>query len=134
VFGIEMLKALRSGAISFDARGSIGLMNYAEGSGRDLAQKESANMRVFETLGAGTFLLTEPYDNITAMFEPGRELETFADEKELVDKILYYLAHPREREDIARRGRMRCLGEHEMGIKAKLFDSYVRRHIRAASN
>jgi len=133
VFGLEMLRALRSGAISFDARGSIELKNYAEGSGRDIAGAESANMRIFESTGAGTFLLTEHYDNVAAMFEPGREIETFRDEKELVDKILYYLGNPSEREDIARRGRTRCFKDHEMNVKARLFDSYVRKHIDAAA-
>jgi spore maturation protein CgeB len=45
-------------------------------------------------------------------FEPGREIATFSSVSDLKDKIAYYLEHPEERQDIARRGRERALREH----------------------
>ncbi|NJB67074.1 SAM-dependent methyltransferase/predicted O-methyltransferase YrrM [Desulfobaculum xiamenense] len=129
LYGVAMHRALASGRIAFDGRGRIGIPDGSRM--RDLAGRESANMRIFEATGSGAFLLTEHFDNLSRYFEVGREIETFRDERELVDKVRYYLAHADEREAIARRGRERCLAEHSMSAKARLFDTIVRRHLAA---
>ncbi len=43
---------------------------------------------------------------------PGREVATFADTAELVDKVRYYLASEEERADIALAGYRRTLRDH----------------------
>ncbi len=52
----------------------------------DLAGSETINMRLFEATGSGVFLLTEYHDNLREYFEPGKEVETFGDRRELVEK------------------------------------------------
>ncbi|TBU88039.1 spore maturation protein [Pseudomonas dryadis] len=70
------------------------------------------NLRIFEAVAAGCFLLTDHCDEITALFNPGEEIEVFRSGAELKEKVRYYLAHPEERERIARNGHARFLKEH----------------------
>lgn len=122
-FGISMQKVLKTGKIAFDARGKIGIGSL------DLGAKETSNMRLFEATGVGSFLLTEKYDNLQNFFDIGEEIEVYSDEEELLRKIKYYLSHDRERENIARSGKTRCLAEHSMSIRAKELDSIIRRYL-----
>ncbi|MEM9770389.1 MAG: glycosyltransferase [Cyanobacteria bacterium P01_D01_bin.73] len=65
------------------------------------------NLRVFEVLAAGGFLLTDrltPESGLPMLFEDGRHLVTFDSEADLYDKLRYYLNHPQEAKAIARAG------------------------------
>lgn len=70
------------------------------------------NLRIFEAIAAGCFLLTDYCDEIASLFTPGEEIEVFRSGAELKDKVRYYLANPKERERIARNGRARLLEQH----------------------
>ena len=98
----------------------------------DMAATKSQNMRIFETLGVGSFLITEESDSLSSLFEPGREVETYRNVGELIEKIRYYSRHHEEREAIARRGHERCLREHGMEQRAVLLDAMIRRHLGAS--
>lgn len=67
------------------------------------------NLRIFEALSAGCFLLTDYCDEIAELFEIGKEIEVFRSASELQEKVEYYLAHPEEREAIARCGHAKFL-------------------------
>ncbi|MEM1425584.1 MAG: glycosyltransferase [Cyanobacteria bacterium P01_H01_bin.130] len=65
------------------------------------------NLRVFEVLAAGGFLLTDrltPESGLPMLFEDGKHLVTFDGEADLYDKLRYYLDHPQEAKAIARAG------------------------------
>jgi spore maturation protein CgeB len=68
--------------------------------------------RVFEVPGAGGFLLTEDADRLADYYAPGREIEVFGAIDDLERKIRHYLAHPDERDRIARAGHARTRREH----------------------
>ncbi|UCJ17307.1 glycosyltransferase [Pseudomonas sp. MM211] len=70
------------------------------------------NLRIFEALAAGCFLLTDYCDEIASLFTPGQDIEVFRSGAELKDKVRYYLANPQERERIAQNGRARFLEQH----------------------
>jgi hypothetical protein len=53
----------------------------------DFAKGEAGNMRQFEIAGTGTFLLTEFHPQLTSQFAIGTEVETYATEEELFEKI-----------------------------------------------
>lgn len=78
----------------------------------DVAQGYANNMRLFETTGVGTLLLTEAAPNLDDLFEPGREVVTYAGGDDLVQKIKHYLTHDEERLEIAAAGQRRTLSEH----------------------
>jgi len=65
------------------------------------------NMRTFEVMCSGCFLLTNRIRNkgFDMMFEDGKHLVTYKDDSDLLCKIDYYLTHEDEWERIARAGR-----------------------------
>jgi spore maturation protein CgeB len=100
-------------------------MNF--GLGKEF--QEAGNMRLFETTGSGVFLLNEFMPNIREYFEPGLEVEVFRSEREMLEKIAFYLANPDRREAIARRGRERCLAEHSMECRIPELEAIVHKYI-----
>lgn len=132
-FGIEMYRALRTGKIGIDARATHRCFsNVAGQETTDIGGSETANMRIFETTGVGTFLLAEYHDNLPQLFLPGKEIETFTNKQEMIDKIRYYLAHPSLREEIAWNGRERCAKEHSMLQRTKVLHQLIVKHLQAA--
>lgn len=81
------------------------------------------NARAFEIAGCGGFQLMSESDALVRHFEPGKEIETFANLGELQDKVRYYLAHDSERRSIAVAGRERAHAEHTYTHRLKeMFD------------
>lgn len=122
-FGVSMYRALRSGAITIDARGDIGVGK------KDLAGTETNNARLFEATGSGAFLLAEKHSNLGEMFEIGREIETFGSTLELTAKLMYYKDHPDIREAIALQGQMRCLRDHSMEKRAQQLHQIIKEYL-----
>ncbi len=113
VWGAAMHRILRDSRIALNV-------------GIDLAQGETGNMRMIETTGLGTFLLTEHKDNIGRYFEPGVECETFRSPGELEEKIAHYLKKPDERERIAAAGRARCRRDFSMSRTLDRLEEIIR--------
>jgi spore maturation protein CgeB len=78
----------------------------------EAAEGFANNMRLFETTGMGALLLTERAPNLPGLFAPGEEVETYASEEELVEKLRHFAAHPAEAARIAAAGQRRTLAEH----------------------
>ncbi len=76
-------------------------------------------LRVWDILGAGGFLLTNFQSEIPEYFEVGKDLETFASEEELVEKVRYYLAHGEEREKIARNGYQKAKEQYSLETRIR---------------
>jgi spore maturation protein CgeB len=97
----------------------------------DVHEGEAANMRLFEATGSGALLITEGYENLPEIFEPGREVVTYEDTDDLVGKIRYYLEHEDERIRIAKAGQARTLSEHTFAQRmrelAGMLESYLNR-------
>lgn len=68
-----------------------------------------STMRTFEIPAVGGFFLAQRTDQHRSCYQEGEEAEFFADEKELVAKATYYLAHDDERRAIGRAGHQRCI-------------------------
>lgn len=81
----------------------------------DAAHGYANNMRLYETTGVGTLLLTDPGRNLAELFDPGQEVAVYEDADDLVEKVSRYLAHPDERLRIAAAGQSRTLREHTYG-------------------
>ncbi|PIR72388.1 MAG: hypothetical protein COU42_01415 [Candidatus Nealsonbacteria bacterium CG10_big_fil_rev_8_21_14_0_10_36_24] len=78
----------------------------------DVAENYANNMRLYESTGVGTMLITDYKDNLNELFELGREIETYKSKEELLGKINYYLNHEEERKKIAKAGQKRTLRDH----------------------
>ncbi len=87
--------------------------------------------RVFEVCMCGGFLLTEYTDGLEDCFVLDQEVVCFRDPDEARRKIEYYLSHDEEREQIARRGRERCLKDHTWLIRLNsIFEQLERNPVR----
>lgn len=69
-------------------------------------------LRIFDILGCGGFLMTNYQPELAEYFEIGTDLEAYASLEELVDKCAYYLAHDKERQEIAANGYRKVKAEH----------------------
>ncbi|MCX7917802.1 MAG: glycosyltransferase [bacterium] len=65
--------------------------------------------RIFEVMLQGGFMLTEYVPHLEKYFEIGKEIDCFDNEKELIDKVKYYLKNEKERLEIAKRGWKKCI-------------------------
>ncbi|MHC1739002.1 MAG: glycosyltransferase [Ignavibacteriaceae bacterium] len=101
LFGLEMYRTLRSSKIGFNIHGGI-------------AADFAANVRLFETTGVGTLLLTDYKSNITEVFEPDKEIVTYKSVAECVAKTRWLLENEGERTKIAKSGQQRCLRDHSL--------------------
>jgi spore maturation protein CgeB len=98
-WGLDMYRAL--------ARARISLNRHIEA-----AEGNANNMRLFESTGVGSLLVTEAAPNLGDLFEPGREVVAYASEDELVEQVRHFLAHEDERAAIAAAGQARTLRDH----------------------
>ncbi len=78
----------------------------------DTAEDHANNMRLFESTGVGTMLITDYKSDLNKLFVPGKEVETYRTKEELIEKVKYYLSHHKEREKIAKAGQNRTLRDH----------------------
>ena len=90
---------------------NINLHSSSERDGVD-PTGDFINPRTFELAAAGAFQLVDERSLLTECFEPGREVVTFRNPRELKEKIAYYMDRPTERQAIADRARARVLEEH----------------------
>ncbi|MFP5238341.1 MAG: glycosyltransferase, partial [Acidobacteriota bacterium] len=70
------------------------------------------NFRLFEAASHGSLVLTPRTAGLEEVFEPGREVDTYAEVLELEDKVRHWLAHPHEAERMGRLARERALACH----------------------
>ena len=98
-WGIEMFRVLRASRVALNRH--IGVAGpYAN------------NMRLYEATGVGSLLLTDEKQNLPELFEPGREVVTYANADDLAERVRHYLAHEDERRAIALAGQQRTLRDH----------------------
>jgi hypothetical protein len=74
------------------------------------------NMRVFETMASGGFLITDrlsPQSGLETLFKRGEHYVDYDNEHELVAKLRYYLAHPHKCLEIALGGQQAYLKKHQ---------------------
>src|SRR3989338_8274165 len=105
-WGIEMYDILHNAKISVNRH-------------IDAAENFANNMRLYESTGVGTMLITDHKDNLHELFEVGKEVETYRTKEELLEKIQHYLTHEEEREKIAQAGQQRTLKDHTYEIRMK---------------
>lgn len=78
----------------------------------NISMTDDLNMRTFEAMGSGSFLLTNWIPTIEDLFEDGKHLVLYRSLDEMVDKAKYYLTHDAEREKIAQAGYEEVMAKH----------------------
>lgn len=86
----------------------------------------TGNFRLFELPANGVMQISDGGEYLSAFFEPGREIIGYSSVGELIDMIRYYLAHPMEREEIARAGYRRVLRDHRLRTRMSQLGELIR--------
>lgn len=116
VFGLDMFEKLR------DSR--VVLNTHID------ASKSASNMRLYETTGVATCLLTDWKDNLPELFEPDTEVVTYRSVEECVERIDYLLTHESQRRAIAAAGQKRTLARHTIYRRAEQLDAILQSDLR----
>lgn len=75
------------------------------------------NIRLFQTTGVGSCLLTDTGNNMRDLFEPDREIVTYSSFDECIEKANYLLNHEKEMAAIADAGQKRTLKDHNATVR-----------------
>jgi Glycosyl transferases group 1 len=106
--GVQHKPRISGRAELFQAYRDVGIcVNLYKGNA-----ETGLNLRQFEVTAAGGFLLTYKFAELSKYYEVGKECVVFDSERDLLDKIRYYSAHPAERIEIALAGQRRALSQH----------------------
>ncbi len=122
VWGYEMYRVLRRSRVTLNRHAQIPV-------GGRVCAAFANNMRLYEATGVGTCLLTERRTNLPSLFEPDREVLTYADDAECLEKVRWALEHPEAAREIARRGQHRTLHEHTYRHRMIELLDRIRRHL-----
>ena len=93
----------------------------------NVSSHSASNMRLYEATGVGTCLLTDWKENLPEFFEPDTEIVTYRSVDECVEKVQWLLAHPQQREQIAKAGQARTLKDHTFAQRAIQLDEIIRK-------
>jgi spore maturation protein CgeB len=73
---------------------------------------KSINNRTFDAASCEVFQLIDYKEELGDHFEEGKEMISFQDKNDFLEKIHYYIGHDEERKQIARQARKRVLTSH----------------------
>jgi len=72
----------------------------------------TTTFRIWEATACGAMLLTETVSGIDLAFKVGREVVCYENQKDLREKVMFYLGNEEIRGKIASRGQARCRRDH----------------------
>jgi hypothetical protein len=116
-FGLDMYKLLSKAKIGFNIHGGI-------------AGKFAANIRMFETTGVGSLLLTDNKENIKDFFEPDFEIITYSSTDECIEKISWLEKNPLKIAEISKAGQNRTLKDHTLKNRVQFIDEIIKQHLK----
>lgn len=85
----------------------------------NISIKDDLNMRTFEGMSAGAFMLTSWNVEVASVFEDGKHLVLYKTIDEAVEKAKYYIEHEEEREKIAKAGFEEVRAKHTFTHRAR---------------
>lgn len=95
------------------------------------AHSDDINMRVFEAIGSGAFLLTEKVPYLDEIFKDGIHCATYSSIDEAIDKAKYYLKNDNKREEIAKAGYEEAIKKHTYDNRVETVLKYIKDRERA---
>jgi glycosyltransferase involved in cell wall biosynthesis len=101
VIGNEMVKSINSYKIHFNRNLSVDI-----------------NFRTFETLGCKTLLLTNYTPGLENLFEINKNIVIYEDQKDLINKIKYFLENKEHREHLTQKGYEHVVKYHTYDTRA----------------
>ncbi len=102
-WGLEMYNILQQSFVTFNIHES-------------LLKGNVGNMRMFEASGVGTMILNDAGSNLAAMFEPGKEIETYTNINEAIEKLNFYLNNKEKAIEIGKNAMKRTCKDYNYDI------------------
>jgi spore maturation protein CgeB len=84
-----------------------------------------ANFRDFEVPMTGAMLLTQFSEELLLLYDDDKEIVTYKNEFEMIDKMKFYLKNDQQRKKIADAGHRRALNEHTWEHRFNKLFSYI---------
>lgn len=78
----------------------------------NVSSRGELNMRQFEGMGAGAFMLSDRIAEDQDVFQAGVHYAAYDNMDDMIEKAKYYLDHPEERDIIAAAGHFKAVSEH----------------------
>lgn len=98
----------------------------------NISMTDDINMRTFEVMSTGSFLLTGWNPTIEELFEDGKHLVLYRSPEEMIEKAKYYLDHDEERERIAQAGFDEVRAKHTILHRVKtILDNSILKKVPA---
>jgi len=92
----------------------------------DISNKTTAwPHRILESSACGTPVLTIDREDTRQMFEPGNEILTYIDMKEMVEN-LKWLQYPLQLKEIGLNAQKRCYKDHDISVRIKELDNIIK--------
>ena len=96
------------------------------------SMQEDVNMRFFEAISCGRLLLTDYLPAQDQFASVGKHYITYADEKDLIDYVRFYLNHEKERERVAKAGMIHIQQNHNYDKRLKQLLCLVKSHLSSS--
>lgn len=94
----------------------------------DVAIGFSGNMRMYEATGCGALLITEYNDGIERLFIPDKEIITYKNLDDLIEKIKYFQTHPDEASKIVKAGQEACVNRYGYDKRILDFEAIINKY------
>lgn len=117
VFGLDMFQVLRDSRITLNIHA-------------DSSPVFASNMRLFETTGVGTCMITDWKVNLHELFELDREVVVYKSADECIERVKWLFDHPKKREEIALAGQTRTLKDHTYAQRVLQLDYIIKNVLR----
>jgi spore maturation protein CgeB len=96
----------------------------------DIAGSSAGNMRLFETTGVGTCLLTDYKENISNFFDIDSEIVCYKNFEEAVEKIIWLNNHPKAVAGIAKKGQLKTLEKYSYSVKTEELNQIINKYLK----
>lgn len=116
VYGLSMLNLVKNSKISINVH-------------IDISRNEAGNMRLFESTGVGSCMVTDWKDSLSSFFNIDEEVVVFKSIGEAKDKIENLLRDDALRTKIAKAGQARTLRDYSFKNKVVWLDNMIRKLI-----
>lgn len=117
VYGLKMFQTIKN---------SLFVLNVHA----DSSPFYASNMRLFETTGVGSCLITDFRKNILDFFIPDEEIITYKSVDEAIEKINYLYEHKDIRDSISLKGQQKTLNKHTFHHRAVELDAILKKNLK----
>jgi len=128
-FSKELQKVLRKGVFGLEMFEKIQEAKIVLNIHADTSPIYASNMRLFEVTGVGSLLLTDWKKNISDFFEEDKEIVTYRNYEEAIEKTKWLLNNPDKIKEISKNGQNKTLTKNVFNNRIEELDKIIKENI-----